>query len=713
MSDPILHLDVESRSAVDLPATNAYVYFDDPSTDLWLLAWAFDNDEPKLWFPGDPCPPEVAEHVRHGGLLAAWNCAFERLAWRKLLAPKYGWPELQLEQCRCVMAAALALALPAKLEHCAPALGLSQVKDAEGHALMLRMSKPRKARKGEDPNGVYWWDEPEKIERLARYCADDIRTETAIFDKIMPLPASEQAVWFLNQRLNDRGVYINEPLCIAGAAVVASAGKRLDEEMKRVTDYDVRGVSNVADLVAFCRKNGVPTDSVKKDELADLLVRDDLPPAVRRALEIRQEGSKTSTAKIAKMRATRQADGYMRGNLQYHAATTGRDGARGAQLQNLPRPAIKVNAAVISTVLRGDADEIDMLYGRSFPPKENTPPITAMSVISDCIRSMVAAGPGKRLLAADYSQIEARMTAWMAGEEHVLEAFIAADNKTGPDTYIVSAAGIYRVDPSTIDKEDPRRQVGKVSDLSLGFGGGAMALLKMAKNYRLDIADAHDTVMASATAANIEKAEEAWEQRGKGAGVTARRWLTAEVIKLGWRDSHPATVAYWKECNDAAIAAVENPGLVTQAGPLKYRKNGSWLFCRLPSGRCLAYAYPAVKLKDVPWLNADGTQAQRPALTFWAVDSFTKKWSEQGFYGGLAVQNPVQGAARDVMVGGMLRVDGAGYLPVLQVHDEVVAEALKGFGSLDEFLSLMRRPVKWAPGLPIAAEGWEGPMYRK
>lgn len=249
--------------------------------------------------------------------------------------------------------------------------------------------------------------------------------------------------------------------------------------------------------------------------------------------------------------------------------------------------------------------------------------------------------------------------------------------------------------------------------LSLGFGGGAIALLKMAKNYRLDIADAHDSVMGSATAANIEKAEEAWESRGKGSGVLKRRWLTAEVIKLGWRDSHPATVAYWKECNDAAIAAVENPGLIAEAGPLKYRKNGSWLFCRLPSGRCLAYAYPKVKLKDVPWLNADGTQAQRPALTFWAIDSFTKKWSEQNFYGGLAVQNPVQAAARDVMAEAMVRVERAGYPPVITIHDEVVAEADKDFGSLERFLELMRQPPKWTNSLPLAVEGWEGPRYRK
>lgn len=713
MSERALHIDVETYSVVDLPKTNAYVYFDHPSTNLWCAAWAFDNDEPKLWFPGDPCPDEIFDHVIGGGLIFGWNVAFERLAWRKLLTAKYGWPEPDLEQYRCVMAAAYAVGLPGKLERCAPALKLEQEKDQVGASLMMRMCRPRKARKDEDPSKTYWWDEPEKIARLGLYCQDDVRTETAIHSRIPMLPRSEQAVWFLDQRANDLGTYVDEHLCLAGRTVVEHAQKRLDAEMKTVTDYDVRGISNVAELVAFCRKKGVDAESVKKDELADMLVRDDLPADVRRALEIRQEGSKTSTAKIAKLLATRQSDGRMRGNLQYHGATTGRWAARGAQLQNLPRPALKVNQDLIEDLLTADAEWLDMVYGRSFPPHENTPPISPMSVVSDCIRSMVTAGPGCRLLAADYSQIEARMTAWLAGESHVLDAFIAADNKTGPDTYIVSAAGIYRVPPSEIDKDDPRRQVGKVSDLSMGFAGGAMALLKMAKNYRLDIGRAHNAVMASATAENIAKAEEAWEARGKSSGVNSTRWLTAELIKLAWRDSHPATVAYWKLCNEAAIGAVENPGLVTSAGRLKYRKKGSWLFCGLPSGRCIAYTYPSVKLKEMPWKDANGNPAMKPSLAYWAVDSFTKKWSEQSFYGGIAVQNAVQAAARDVMAEGMLGVDAAGYPPVITIHDEVVSEAPKGYGSLEEFLTIMRTPRKWTAGLPIAAEGWEGPRYRK
>jgi DNA polymerase len=708
-----LHIDVETRCVVDLPKANAYVYFDHPSADIWLLAWAFDDEEPQLWFPGQPVPLRVAEHVLLGGLVYGWNVAFERLAWRRLLTPRYGWPEPDLEQYRCVMAAAYAVGLPGKLEQCAPAIGLAQEKDMEGKALMLRMSKTRKARKGEDPAGVYWWDEPEKLARLGEYCKADVRAEAAIDARIPPLSDSEQRVWFLDQRANDRGVYVDEALCLAGQRVVEAAQARLDEEMRRVTDLHVRGVSNVAELVGFCRERGVDAESVKKDELADLLVRDDLPPDVRRALNIRQEGAKTSTAKIAKLLATRQADGRMRGNLQYHGATTGRWAARGAQLQNLPRPALKVTPAVLDNLMLGDAELLEMLYGETFPPEANIPPVSALSVVSDCIRSMITAGPGHRLLAADYSQIEARMTAWLAGEQHVLKAFVDADNKAGPDVYIVSAAGIYRVSPDSISKEDPRRQVGKVSDLSFGFGGGAMALLKMAKNYRLDIADTHDAVMASATAANIRKAEEAWEARGKASGVMQRRWLTAEVVKLGWRDSHPATVAYWKACNQAAVEAVENPGLVTHAGRLRYRKHGSWLFCRLPSGRLIAYAFPSIDWREAPWTDDEGKPAKVKGMSFFAVDSFTKKWSKQHFYGGLAVQNPVQAAARDVMAESMLAVDAAGYTPVLTIHDEVVAEAPVGFGSFDEFVGLMKQPRPWMDGLPIAADGWEGKRYRK
>lgn len=377
-----LHLDVETKSAIDLRKTNAYIYFDDPSTDLWVLAYAFGDEEPELWWPGQPCPPRVANHVETGGTIHAWNASFERQAWEKLLGPKYGWPVPALRQYRCTMAAAYAQALPGKLEHAAIALGIQEQKDQAGSRLMMKMARPRAPRKNEPP-GVYWHDRPEDLARLGDYVKQDVRAERGVGKRLLPLSDIEQEVWFLDAEINDRGIYIDKPLCDAANKIISVTMKRLDAEMRQITDGEVRGVSNVSELIAFVRKRGIETNSVAKDELVNLLVRDDLPSDVYRALQIRQEGAKASTAKINAMLARRQEDGRARGTLQYHAAGTGRWGGRGIQPQNLVRPSFKPKEIekIIEDVLTGNADLVELLHG---PP---------MSVVSDCIRSMIAAEP--------------------------------------------------------------------------------------------------------------------------------------------------------------------------------------------------------------------------------------------------------------------------------------------------------------------------------
>jgi DNA polymerase len=688
----ILHLDVETRSDVDLPRRNAYVYFDSPHTDLWCAAWAFDNEEPVLWWPGDRRPPRIAQHVEAGGLIACWNAAFERLAWNKLLGPKHGWPVPDLRAFRCVMAMGYALGLPGRLEAAAAALGLEERKDQEGYRLMLRMSKPRDWNDGIP----IWWDEPDRKRRLGEYCLQDVRTEQAVYDRILPLRDYEQAIWFMDQRLNDRGIQIDAELCYAAQSVVRGALQALDTEMRVITDREVGSVSAVAQLTAFVRKHGLEeVDSIAKEELVRLLVRDDLSPTVRRALELRQEGAKTSTAKTEKFLACRQADGRMRGNLQYHGAATGRWSARGAQLQNLPRPQSKVTEAVIGDVLKRDAGYLEMLYDQS-----------PMQTVADCLRGVLVAAPGKKLIVADFSQIEARVTAWLGGQQDVLDAY-AADE----DIYIKTAEGIYRV--KGITEDDPRRQVGKVAVLSLGFQGGAGALLRMAKSYRLEIREAAEAVTQTATPLNLEKADAAWLQRGKKSGVDETRWKTAELIKLAWRDANHRTVNMWRMCEDAALAAVEAPGLTCTAGKLMFRTAGSWLLMRRPSGSTQAYAYPKIVDKEMPWANDNGAKVYRPGLTYWGVDSFTKKWSKQDAYGGLLFQNAVQGTARDVMAEGMARAERNDYAPVLTVHDEVIAECAGRGYVVDEFVELLVQPPTWAEGLPIAAKGFSAKRYRK
>jgi DNA polymerase bacteriophage-type len=374
-----LHCDLESRSTVDLRKTNVGVYAEHPTTDVICLAYAFGSAEPEIWLPPQPCPPKIAEHVVSGGLVYAWNCNFERVMWREILSPRYGFPMLQIEQCRCVMAQAYALALPGALENAAIVLGLSQLKDDAGKRLMLRMCRPRQPKKNEKP-GLCWWDDPADLARLVDYCKNDVVVERAIFDRLLPLNDIEQKVWQLDARINDRGVYIDVELCHAANKIVDQTVRKLNQELAQITDYEVRGLSNTAELIRFVRKHGIDADSIAKDKVIDLLIRDDLPAAVRRALEIRQEGAKTSVAKINAMLARRQADGRMRYNLQYHGAGTGRWAARGAQLQNLPRPSMKGDLSrVIDDLMLGDAEVIEVLHG---PP---------LSVVSDCIRGMIAA----------------------------------------------------------------------------------------------------------------------------------------------------------------------------------------------------------------------------------------------------------------------------------------------------------------------------------
>ncbi len=723
MADTTLHIDVETRSTVDLKKTGVYTYFAHPSTELYCAAYAFGpTGEVKLWIPGQPCPEEVRKHVESGGLIAAWNASFERQCWNKVLAPRHGWPEARLEQFTCTMAEAFAMNLPGKLEDAAPALGLDIRKDHEGHRLMLQMCKPRKPRKDEPVGAILWFDDEPRRQRLYEYCIQDVKTEQAISTRVLRLRPSEVKVFHLDARINDRGVYVDAELCHYAKKIVARETARLDERMKQVTKGEVQGVSNVQQIIQFLQARGVDTKTVAKDVIEDLLILD-LPADCRAVLEIRQEGAKTSTAKIDAMLTRRDADGRMRGNLQYHGAGTGRWAARGAQLQNLPRLYLvtddrgdfdeKVYDTAINAILTGSNVMLDMMWGRP------------MTVVSDCLRGMITAAPGNELMAADFANIEGRDTAWLAGQEDKLDAFRAYDEGKGPDLYLVAAGGVYGCAP---EDARPFRQVGKVCELALGFEGGPGAFANMAKNYGLKVGTLHDAICERAPDAIVRAAQSAWEWRGKKSGMDEQSWIAAEVIKRMWRIKNHRISEGWKELNAAALDAFDNPGVFFEACRVKYLVNGSFLWCKLPSGRALCYPYPRLRanvIVETP--EGDETVSReealkkglfikkdaRPSLVYKGVDQWTRKWVEKQFYGGLAMENIAQAVARDVMAEAMLRVESAGYKVVLTVHDEVVVECRKGHGSLDEFNELMMTLPAWAEGLPVSAKGWRGVRYHK
>lgn len=369
-----VRLDLETRSEVDLSETGVYRYAADPSTDVWCSCQAVDDGPVSAWVPGQPCPEIIQKAVAKGWDLVAWNSNFERILWREILTPRYGWPEPRLEQWRCSMAEAYAMALPGKLDSAAGALGLDLRKDQEGSRVMKKMMRPRR-------NGG-WWDDEAHIARLIEYCRRDVEVEREISKRLLRLRPFEQRLWHLDQRVNDFGIRVDVDLCRAAMKIVGAEQNRLDKEMRDVTEGSVGACSNTGQLVAWLRDRGAPTDSVAKGDVADLLAEKWLPPDVRRALELRQEAAKTSTAKIQAILDSVCADGRLRGLLQYHGASTGRWASRRVQIQNLPRPIIlgkSTYESAIEDIRTGDADLIRVLWG---PP---------MQVIADAVRGMFIA----------------------------------------------------------------------------------------------------------------------------------------------------------------------------------------------------------------------------------------------------------------------------------------------------------------------------------
>lgn len=685
-----LHLDFETRSPVDLKKCGAYVYAEHPDTDIWCAAYALGDEHPRLWTPGDPCPSDVRAHIESGGTVTAHNAAFERVIWRHVFAPRYGWPEPALEQYRCTMAMALALSLPAGLDDLAGALGLPEKKDAAGYRKMLQMSKPRKRN---DDGTLIWWDDVDRKTGLYAYCIQDVIVEREVEKLLLPLRPAEQDLWFVDQRINDRGVHVDVDLCESANAIADEMQKRLDREMRRVTGNEVRACTNAKNLTEWLNSNGVACDSVAKDIVDQFLGRQDLPEHVRQALLLRQQGSKTSTAKADALLNGMSADGRARGLMQFHAASTGRWGGRRYQPQNLKRPDEETDVPhAISIIKSRNLDAMLLFYD------------DPMSVIGDCIRGMIAAAPRRILRAADFSNIEGRDLAWLAGEQWKLDAFAAFDRGEGEDLYKVTAGSILDKPAKAITKPE-RQNIGKVSELALGYQGGVGAMMTMSKG-RVPFHEFYD-MLAEKMPGHAEKAAEAYEQRGKGTGLSAAGWQAAEIIKLAWREKHPRIVQFWRDAEDSAIDAIANPGTIYRAGRLRFRVAGSFLFMQLPSGRCLAYPYPSLGDGETPW----GKPIKK--IRFWGVDSLTKKWRKQETYGGKLVENATQAAARDKLADRLVWLDRNGWEPVLHVHDEAVTETDPDFGSTEELEAIMSRMPAWAAGCPVSAEGWSEERYRK
>jgi DNA polymerase len=529
-----LHIDFETRSTIDLRKTGVYVYADHPTTDVILACWAVDDHAVESWYHRDPNPSSLMALLADPSVtVVAHNAGFERAMLRGVLGPRYGWPVPSLERWDDTAARAARQALPRDLGGAAIAHGLSVAKDTEGKALMMRMCRPRSV--AEDGT-VTWWEDAARMQRLTEYCATDVEVERQLDRVLRPLTPSEREIWRLTELMNDRGVLIDGAFVKEALEIAGGAQTRLDAKLAVATNGAVRSCSNIALMKSWLLEQGFAVfegedESLNKKAVENLLARKGIPDNVRQALELRQQGGKSSVAKYQAMHARASSDGRVRGNLMYCGASTGRWSGTGLQIQNLPRDTVKDWDAATSNLRTSDFQ---------------------LAELSRMIRGCIIAPKGHRLMWADYAAIEARGVAWLAGQKDLVARFAE-----GADVYCDMASEIYAREVTKADAA--ARFLGKSVILGCGYSMGALRFRQ-------------------ACAAQGQDISEELAQRA----VSTYRTKFFKIPHL------------WKGLNDAVIDAVDQHGLETHYRNVRFIADKHWLLVNLPSNRKLFYRQPRV-----------------------------------------------------------------------------------------------------------------------
>jgi len=692
-----VHIDFETRSYADIRKVGAYEYSKHPSTVVLCMAWCVDDSPVYLWKAGDPLPVELFAWIEHGAEIAAHNAFFERCIWYNICEPKMGWTHILEDKWVCTLAKASVHALPRSLGECGKALGLSTVKDEEGSRVMLKLCKYRTPTKN-NPSRIPGTHQ--EYITLYKYCMQDVEAERAIDKALRDLSPKENQLWLLDQRMNWSGVKIDRPAVFAALEHLSHLKEHFVGVITAMTGGEVTSFKQYAKLSQWCSFNGEPMDSVSKDAVYKKLLDPFMDEKVREVLSISQEAGKSSTAKYeALIQMSNTDDWRARGHLLYHGASTGRWTGKGIQMQNLARG------------IFGKKDDFEALVAelRTTPTlqlMENHPNI--MSWMSSLIRSMIVAGDGKEFYVADYNAIEARVVLWLAGEAEALAGF-----DSGRGIYVEMASTLYNKDPEQIDPDGNERQLGKQVILGGGYGMGFFKFLITCKGYKIEMPEELMQPVIRRNYEDLKGSVEWWAQENQkqlhdadmSLGRNLHELMFCKQIITMYRQKFPRIVQFWADMEATAIAAVDRKGEVVQCGKLFWLCDDEFLWLRLPSGRKLAYREPLVK---------ETSRWGRPArvLTFMGTGE-NRKWMRQGTYGGALVENATQAVARDLMAEAMLRLDAAGYPPVLTVHDEVISEKPKGVGNHEHFCELLSTRPEWAPDLPLKVAGWYGDRYKK
>jgi DNA polymerase bacteriophage-type len=642
----IYSIDFETRSHIDLTDRGLDIYANDNTTEVLCIAYGSNPNNVRVIDSVFTQNFPLLDHVRNGGKIQAWNAMFEYAIWNCVCVPKYGWPPLKLTQCIDTMAIAAANNIPQSLDDAGAFMDSEHKKDAIGRRLIQKLCKPNN-------KGVFNED-PELLAQLFEYCAQDVRTEMAIGSVLRPLSDVEQEVWELTQRVNLRGVPVDPQELHNAVLAVGRAQDAIDNELLALTGCKP---SERAKLLAWLNEQGAEMADMTAETVTNKLVTTNFNNLfsgedVKRALELRQEGSQTSVAKYAKMMEI-QREGKIRNTLVYHGASTGRWASRGGlNLQNIARPTL-------------EDGEIERAIPRVFNGGVGT-----MSELSSLVRSAISAPSGKTFIDVDFSSIENRVGVWLAGQTDKVDLF-----RQGLDEYkTFASSSLYKVPYDEVTKD--QRQVAKSAVLGAMFGQGAKGLVKYAE--------------------------------GMGVKITETQ---AKNAVENYRASYSKVKNLWALCEIAAIDAVQNPGIAFSAGhkiKMKVAKQALWM--QLPSGRLICWQRPQLELLTTPW------GSQKMGVTIHSQNTYTRQWTRNSLIGSSIFQSAVQGTARDFLANAMLNLELNGYEVINSIHDEVLLladeegaeEALE-----NDVMHIMTHPPKWAPDFPLAAEGWVSKRYKK